>query len=49
MLLIPEEFKCELIVLFLTGDAETWWKGVEPSLPKPTTWSDFRRVFLTYY
>lgn len=38
-----------MIVLFLTGDAERWWKGIEPSVPKPTTWNHFRGAFLRHY
>ncbi|KAL3510600.1 hypothetical protein ACH5RR_030001 [Cinchona calisaya] len=48
----PEDVKVQVVILFLVGDAENWWRSIEPMIDvteNDVTWEEFKEMFLDQY
>jgi hypothetical protein len=49
---VPDEAKSKVILPFLVGNAQKWWKGAQPAYSsegRPVTWDIFKKAFLNHY
>ncbi|KAL3520200.1 hypothetical protein ACH5RR_018349 [Cinchona calisaya] len=48
----PEDVKVQFVIPFLVGDAENWWRPIEPMIDvaeNDITWEEFKEMFLDKY
>ncbi|KAL3513994.1 hypothetical protein ACH5RR_026711 [Cinchona calisaya] len=48
----PEDLKVQVVISFSVGDAENWWRSMEPMIDvaeNDVTWKEFKEMFLDQY
>ncbi|KAL3516605.1 hypothetical protein ACH5RR_023507 [Cinchona calisaya] len=48
----PEDVKVQVVIPFLVGNAENWWRSMEPMInvaENDITWKEFKEMFLDQY
>ncbi|KAL3497854.1 hypothetical protein ACH5RR_040586 [Cinchona calisaya] len=48
----PEDVKVQVVIPFLVGNAENWWRSMEPMIDvaeNDITWEEFKEMFLDQY